>query len=500
MRLLPLWFLLLSTSPLAAQPRTRAEKTDYRETTSYAEVVAFLDDMAKRSPLVRIGTLGVSHEGRKLPLVFLSDPPIATSTEAIQSGKPIVLMLGNIHAGEVDGKEALLMLARDLAETRDPLLKELVFVFAPIFNADGNEKLGEHRPEQAGPPRVGTRYNSQELDLNRDFIKLETPEVRALVAFLNEWNPHVFIDMHTTNGSWHRYTLTYEGGYCPAGDPRVAAFTRTTLLPDATTRLNKSTGYDSYFYGNFNRDRTLWETIAPDARYGFHYVSLRNRVSVLSESYSYASFQDRTRAGYYFVKAIAEGVASRKADLLKLLKDAEQPRPEVILRSKAVPFGQPFRLPGFVEEVKDGNSVRTDLPKEYEVRFLGGSEATLTVERPSAYLIPPECKAAIARLKLHGIVLEKQTEATDYEVKVERVDSIIRGELFQKHRMTTLETTPRTEKRTVPAGTIMVRTAQPLGALAATLLEARSADGLVTWNLFDDFLVEGRDYPVLRLK
>ncbi len=453
MRLLPLWFLLLSTSPLAAQPRTRAEKTDYRETTSYAEVVAFLDDMAKRSPLVRIGTLGVSHEGRKLPLVFLSDPPIATSTEAIQSGKPIVLMLGNIHAGEVDGKEALLMLARDLAETRDPLLKELVFVIAP-----------------------------------------------TLVAFLNEWNPHVFIDMHTTNGSWHRYTLTYEGGYCPAGDPRVAAFTRTTLLPDATTRLNKSTGYDSYFYGNFNRDRTLWETIAPDARYGFHYVSLRNRVSVLSESYSYASFQDRTRAGYYCVKAIAEGVASRKADLLKLLKDAEQPRPEVILRSKAVPFGQPFRLPGFVEEVKDGNSVRTDLPKEYEVRFLGGSEATLTVERPSAYLIPPECKAAIARLKLHGIVLEKQTEATDYEVKVERVDSIIRGELFQKHRMTTLETTPRTEKRTVPAGTIMVRTAQPLGALAATLLEARSADGLVTWNLFDDFLVEGRDYPVLRLK
>lgn len=492
--------LLLSTSSLTAQPHTRAERTEYKETTTYAEVVGFVDDLAKRSPLVRIGTLGLSHEGRKLPLVILSDPPVVTSAEAIKSGKPIIFVLGNIHAGEVDGKEALLMLGRDLAEAKDPLLKELVFVFAPIFNADGNEKLGEHRPEQAGPPRVGTRSNGQELDLNRDFIKLETPEVRSLVTFLNEWNPHVFIDMHTTNGSWHRYTLTYEGGSCPAGNPKVANFTRTTLLPDVTTRLKKSTGYDSFFYGNFNRDRTQWETIDPEARYGFHYVGLRNRVSILSESYSYASFKDRTRASYHFVKAIAEETASRKTHFLKLLKDAEQPTTDIILRSKAVPFGRPFRLPGFVEEMKDGKRVRTDVTKDYELSFMGGFEATLTVKRPTAYLIPPECKAAIAVLKQHGIIMEVQKEAVGHEVEVERVDSITRAEPFQKHRMTTLETTPRTEKKTVPAGTMIVKTAQPLGALACYLLEARSPDGLTTWNFFDDFLTKGKDFPVFRLK
>jgi len=495
-----LLLLLLLASPVSAQPRTRAEVTDYKETTAYAEVVAFIDDLAKRSPLVRTGTLGISHEGRKLPMVFLSDPPIGTSAEAIKSGKPIVFVIGNIHAGEVDGKEALLMLARDMVEKKDPLLKELVFAFAPIFNADGNEKLGEHRPDQAGPPRVGTRHNGQDFDLNRDFIKLETPEVRSLVAFLNEWNPHVFIDMHTTNGSYHRYTLTYEGGYCPAGDPRVAAFTRETILPDVTVRLKKATGYDSFFYGNFNRARTEWETVPPTARYGFHYVGLRNRVSILSESYSYAPFKDRTLAGYHFVKGVAEGVAARKTDLLKLLKDAEKPGPDVVLRDKAVPFGRPVRLPGFVEEVKDGKRVRTDTTKDYELLFMGGSEPTLTVKRPAAYLVPPECKEAIAAVKRHGIAMEEQKEATNYEVEVERVDKIERAQPFRKHRTTKLESTPRTDKRLVPAGTMVVKTAQPLGALAAYLLEARSADGLATWNLFDEFIAEGKDFPVLRLK
>ena len=162
--------------------------------------------------------------------------------------------MANIHAGEVDGKEALLMLARDLALAQDKaLLEQLVIVFAPIFNADGNERLGNHRPEQAGPPQVGTRDNAAGLDLNRDFVKLETPEVRALVKFLNDWNPAVVIDCHTTNGSHHRYTLTYEGGRCPAGDPKIVDFTRDKLLPAAGKLLEERTGFKSYFYGNFRR-------------------------------------------------------------------------------------------------------------------------------------------------------------------------------------------------------------------------------------------------------
>src|SRR5262249_54467314 len=159
--------------------------------------------------------LGISVEGRKLPLLILADPPISTPQEAARNKKLVVYAQGNIHAGEVDGKEALLMLARDLATAKErPLLKDLVIVIAPIFNASGNEKISkQNRRGQIGPEEgAGARQNAQGLDLNRDFVKLESPEVRSLVRFFNKWNPAVFIDCHTTNGSYHRYTITYESG------------------------------------------------------------------------------------------------------------------------------------------------------------------------------------------------------------------------------------------------------------------------------------------------
>src|SRR5581483_7086788 len=213
---------LTATSCLFSQePLTVAEKSNYQATSRHEDVLAFCQNLAKASPLVRLGELGVSQEGRKLPIVILAEPPVATPEEAQRSGKLIVFALGNIHAGEVDGKEGLLMLARELATARErPLLKDLVIVFAPIFNADGNERISKsNRRSQAGPAEgVGIRANAQGLDLNRDFVKLESPEVQALVRFFRHWDPAVFIDCHTTNGSYHRYTLTYEGGRCPAGD------------------------------------------------------------------------------------------------------------------------------------------------------------------------------------------------------------------------------------------------------------------------------------------
>src|SRR5262245_8401393 len=234
----------------AEPPLTVAERSNYTAGSRHAEVVAFCEQLAKESPLVRLGELGTSHEGRKLPLLIVADPPIASAQAATASGKLVVFAMGNIHAGEVDGKEGLLMLARDLALAKErPLLKDLVLVFAPIFNADGNEKIAKtNRTSQKGPEEgVGLRANAQGFDLNRDFVKLESPEVRALVRFLNQWDPAILIDCHTTNGSYHRYTITYEGGRVPAGDSRVVAFVRDEMLADVTKRLEKATGYKSFF-------------------------------------------------------------------------------------------------------------------------------------------------------------------------------------------------------------------------------------------------------------
>ena len=215
--------------------QTVAERSDYRATARYDDVVAWCQEFAKKTPNVHLTELGRSSEGRSIPLMIVADPPVKTAAEAARSGKLICLIIGNIHAGEVCGKEALPMLLREsFASPHPPLLKNMILAVAPIYNTDGNERVSKtNRPGQVGPEEgMGQRANARGLDLNRDFIKLEAPETRGLVHFLNEWNPHLFIDTHTTNGSHHRYTITYEGPKNPAGDPNVLGFMRQSFFPE----------------------------------------------------------------------------------------------------------------------------------------------------------------------------------------------------------------------------------------------------------------------------
>jgi dipeptidyl aminopeptidase/acylaminoacyl peptidase len=508
--------LFLFTSPALSRaadaPQTVAEKSDYKATSRHADVMEFCERLAKQSPVVRLGELGTSGEGRKLPLLILADPPVSTPEEAAKSKKLVVFAMGNIHAGEVDGKEALLMLARDLATAKErPLLKDLVIAIAPIFNADGNEKIAKtNRTDQAGPEEgVGVRANSQGLDLNRDYVKLESSEVKALVRFFNQWDPAVFVDCHTTDGSFHRYTITYEAGRCPAGDSRLVDLVQDEMLPEIGKRMEKETGYKSYYYGNFSADHTRWETVPATPRYGTHYFGLRNRIAILSESYTHAPFKDRVLGSRAFVKHIFEYTAENKDKVRKLLADARdatvkagtelKETAKMPLQFKNVAHGRPYNLLGFAEEEKDGKRVNTGKPKEYELTYWGGTETALSVRRPYAYLFPASFAKVVENLQRHGVVVEELREDIELDVEAYTIDKVTKTRLFQKHQPVSVEATPRKESRRVEAGTILVRTAQPLGSLAAFLLEPQSLDGLTTWNFFDDALKEGKDFPVLRL-
>jgi dipeptidyl-peptidase-4 len=491
-----------SDPPQTALPRTVAETSDYQATSRHADVVTFCERLSKLSPLVRLGELGKSGAGRKLPLVILADPPLSTPEEAAKSGKLVVLAMANIHAGEVDGKEALLMLARDLATAKEkPLLKDLVLVFAPIFNADGNEKIAkEHRREQNGPAEgVGVRVNAAGLDLNRDYIKLDSPEVRALVRFFNKWNPAVFIDCHTTNGSYHRYTITYEGPVCPAGDAKLIELVRDVMLPEVSRRLEKRSGYHSFFYGNFSRDRTRWETVPAIPRYGTHYVGLRNCIGILSESYSYAPFRDRVLATRDFVRTILEYAAENKEKLQTVLRQARKEKDEIALRHRMKPLPSRTTILGFVEETKDGRTTATKAPKDYAVEYLGVAEATLSVRRPYAYLFPASWTKIVENLQRHGIAVEELREDIELDVEIYKIDNVSNREMYQKRQLIEVEAMARKETRRIAAGTILVRTSQPLGTLAAYLLEPQAEDGLAAWSFFADAIREGVDYPILRL-
>jgi len=210
-------------TPALAGQATRAERTDYRQTSSYADVLGFLDSLQTMTDDLRVGTLGSSPEGRAVPYVIAARPMASSPAEAQRSGKPVIYLQANIHAGEVEGKEAAQMLLRDL--TVGPLralLDKIVLLVVPIYNTDGNERWGageQNRPGQNGPEPVGQNTNSQGLNLNRDYVKMEAPETRGSAALILSWDPDLFMDLHTTNGSYHGYVLTYAPGLNPNSNP-----------------------------------------------------------------------------------------------------------------------------------------------------------------------------------------------------------------------------------------------------------------------------------------
>ena len=504
---------------------TVAEQSDYTQTSTSAQVQDLIDRIHARSNVMHITALGKTVEGKSIPLIILSNPPIqsidqARAASAVRAA-PICFIMANIHAGEVEGKEACLMLAREIALNPDhALLKDLIIILAPNYNADGNDKfddVAKNRPGQDGPARCGIRPNAQGFDLNRDYIKLEAPETRALVKFLSVVDPDITIDCHTTNGSHHRYVLTYDAPLNPSGHPEPIEFVRNQLLPEVTKRIKHNTGYDMWFYGNFNRDHTIWETYSAQPRFGGSYQGLRNQMTVLSEAYSYAPFKDRVIATREFVREIVQYVGENKSKVIEINRRAreetsrkgEDPRPDDVIgiRHRIAAFTKPAIVLGY-EKAKGGEGgAATDphmdlgAPKDYPVVHLGRFEPTLSIHRAYGYLIPPGpgMERVKENLRQHGIAMH----LVRGEARVAQfiVSNISRAEReFQGHREINLDGDWQFEHYTLSAGTVFVPTAQPLGTLATYLLEPQSEDGLATWNFFDESLEIGKRFPILRLQ
>ncbi|MFG0317097.1 MAG: M14 family metallopeptidase [Planctomycetota bacterium JB042] len=521
--LVPLLALLPTFAPPAEPPdrlRTVAERSGFRATSLHRDVVDLLDALeavdGDDGVMTRL-SLGTSVEGRDLPLVTLADPPARTAAEARAGGRLIVFVLGNIHAGEVCGKEALLMLAREIVTERDrpdvrALLERLVLVFAPIYNADGNERVDvSNRPGQVGPADgMGVRPNAQGLDLNRDHVKLESPEARAQVRFLTDWDPDLVIDTHTTNGSIHRFVLTYAAPQNPSAHPAPLEWTRDVLLPAVSKRLEARTGDRTFFYGNLDRARTRWTTYSSQPRFGAPYRGLRGHLSILSEAYAYASYEERVRATLEFVRECAAYVAEH-ADTVRELR--ERARRETVwnalklagrlpvgLRHEVAAFDGTVSIPSeLATRGPDGRWRTSGVPVTWLVAHHGRFEPTITTTLPRGYLVPPGLDAVVEKLRQHGIVVRPVDAESEGPLEVDRIDEIARDpRAFQGHHLVRLEVTRRTETRRVGPGWWRVDLAQPLGTLALYLLESRSDDGLVTWNLLDPWLEAGADYPILR--
>ncbi|MBA2460053.1 MAG: hypothetical protein H0V43_14000 [Gemmatimonadales bacterium] len=340
-----LLLLLGLAQPLGAQS-TRAERTGYRETSSHADVIAFLDSLQRLGADLHLGTLGTSTEGRPIPYAVASRPLVPNPAAARRAGKPIVYLQGNIHGGEVEGKEAALMLLRDLTLGRlAPLLDSLVLLVVPIYNSDGNEKLApgaENRPGQNGPATVGRRANGGGLDLNRDYVKMEAPETRGAAELLRAWDPELFVDLHTTNGSYHGYVLTYAPGLNPNDTP-ATAYVRDRLLPALRVRMARRHRQATFLYGNFRNQypdslAQGWETYDARPRFGTNWAGMRGRLAVLSEAYSNADFATRVSATYNFVRELLSLAAEERTAIRWAARRSDEARVDsVAVRSALGP-------------------------------------------------------------------------------------------------------------------------------------------------------------------
>lgn len=509
--------------------KTRAELSNYEETSRYDEVVAFISELQKQTTLLRVESFGKTNEKRDLPLMILADPPIAHPRDARMSGKPIVFIMGNIHAGEVEGKEAALHLARRIAlgDLRR-LLDNLVILIAPIYNADGNDKINvQNRTAQYGPVAgVGLRENQQGLDLNRDYMKLDSPEARALVGLFNRWDPHLTVDLHTTNGSYHGYHLTYSQPLNPSLDPRILSYHRDKMLPAITRTLLRQHKFRSYYYGNFSgpapkageKETRTWVAFDHRPRIGQNYCGLRNRLTILSEAYSYLDFRARVKVTEAFVEEIFKFAATNAAEILQLTKqvDADTIRnamsgklPQLGVEYEIQPLAKPVDiLVGEVTKIKNPRSGR-DMTAAVEGKYTavkmpdyGVFAAKRSVQTARAYLFKPEdgTRVVVEKLLAHGVAVEELTAPLTVEVESFVIENVRRSQrAFQGHNEIKLTGAYKKESQTFPAGTIIVRAAQPLGLLAAYLLEPESDDGLTNWNFLDAYLAQGKVYPVYKL-
>ncbi len=499
-------------APLATL-QTRAERSNFTETSRYDDVQQFLATVAQASPLVHLTSFGYTFEGRSLPLAVVGRVPNATPAAVRASGKLRVYIQANIHAGEVEGKEVVLALIRDLAKGgHADWLQSMVLLVNPIYNADGNEKVTlTSRGFQHGPVGgQGTRANAQGLNINRDNIKLETPEARSMVRLLNDYDPHVMLDLHTTNGSRHAYHLTYETPNNPAVDPAVVRETKAWLA-QVVAAVKAKDGLDFRSYGNVSgtAPERVWTTVEDLPRYTHNYWGLRNRFGILNEAYSYLTFGERITTTRRFVEevlAYAHTNAARLRDMAAAADAAPLVGQRLSVRSAVARAAEKIeiRMGAVDEDVNPYSGRIMHRRRNVSTPERMWDETTFTstdAERvPAAYVVPAAEKAVLERLRAHGITVEPLGAGAPPALEAFRITTTsVTERPFENHQERTVAGAWAAADAPDLAGAFRVPMTQPLARLAFYLLEPRSNDSLATWNVVDEAIKASR-YPVLRTR
>src|SRR6267142_5937388 len=497
----------MSQNIVPSEWQTHAEKTNYRETARYSETIAYAEKLARASSLIEYQTFGKSGEGRDLPLLIASDGETHTSTAARRAGKAVILIQACIHAGEPDGKDAGLALLRDIAitKTRPGLLKNLVVLFIPIYNADGHERVSPYnRINQNGPAELGWRTTSTYQNLNRDYMKADTPETRAWLALWNEWKPDLFIDCHVTDGADYRYNITYQYEHNDGVDPGVLAWERD-VITGKVAPATEAAGNVISWYLEFidNRDLTLGiRDFNASPRFSTGYTPLRNRPGVLIETHMLKDYRSRVRGTYDFLRFVLAEVNKNPERLLKVGREADERTVaagstydtgrQYPLDFQLTDLATPYHLKAVeyhTEESSVSGSVRVVFgtkPLDITVPMYQTFRTKEAVAPPLYYIVPVQWEGVIDLLRTHGLQLKVLSNQATIEVESYRFSEVKwPSGPFEGRQMPVFTAEPVRESRIFPAESVLVPLAQPLGKVVMNLLEPTAPDSLVAWGFFN---------------
>jgi len=481
------------------------EKSGFKETPSYEQTIEYCKQLDISSPFIHYTTFGTSPQGRKLPLLIIDANANFDASTVKKTGKLVLLIEAGIHAGEIDGKDAGLMFFRDLAINQKfgPMPSNVTFLFIPIFNVDGHERTGPYnRINQHGPEEMGWRTTAQNLNLNRDFLKADAPEMQAWLKLYQQWQPDFFVDIHVTDGADYQYVMTYGLETHGNMDEGLTRHCMEEFIP-AMENFMETAGYPAFPYVMFRKwhdPRSGLRSSVGGPKYSQGYAAAQNRIGLLVENHSLKDYKTRVDGTYELLHFFCNYLDDGAAEIKELNTMADNLAASEAFRRE--PFAVNYAagkdsimvdFRGVEYDVVKSNLTGgdwfhyyPDKPVTYKVPYFYQQLPSATVNIPEAYIIPPEWSEIIARLSLHGIryhtlIKNERLEVESYRfTKVEYAKSTYEG---RTQVTPTFET--YTETREYPAGSVVIPTSQPQVRIIVHMFEPASPDSYLQWGYFN---------------
>jgi hypothetical protein len=503
----------LAASTKASPPEllTTGEKTDWNQTAPYAETVEISRRLERASRFVKVLDIGTTPEGRSMIALIVSKDRAFTPEAAARTDKAVIFIQSGIHAGEIEGKDTVLMLVRDMTVSKKfaAWLDHAIFVIIPVFNVDGHEHFSPYnRPSQNGPQSTGLRANAQRLNLNRDYIKADTPEMRAWLKLFNAWNPDFHIDNHVTDGADFQYDVTWDMARNQDLAEPAGSWVRDRFVPELDRRM-AADGHMVAPYGalrrNGERREFFMEVFTP--RYSHLYTAVRNRPSLLVETHSLKSAKTRAWANYDINRHAIETIlldpealrrAVREADREMAARAGDPKAAPVYLAGKVSDTSRPLvyhslKNGPFKSEITGANVNRFTAEPDDIATVIHDQIDTVTEARmPLGYVVPASMTNVVELLQLHGVEMERIAKPLEQEFETYRFANVKFDTRIQEgHISVSFEAKPVKEKVKVDAGAWWIPMKQRLSRLIMAMLEPQAPDSLAYWGLMPSVFATG---------